>query len=165
MRSSVNYGASLARVIPARLLRRRGPRWANHGTRDSHLVPHAPQTRLEPARRVFGPVWTVLYTFMALAAWLLRRGMSSTQSGRTGTTALWLWWLQLTLNLAWSLVFFGRRRPGWGLVVIGVLEVTIIATTLAAACLRLAAALLTPYALWTAFASVLNFRIWRLNPR
>ena len=86
------------------------------------------------------------------------------ERARTGTAALWLWWLQLTLNLAWSLAFFGQRRPGWGLVVIGILEVTIIATTGAAARVSLlAAALLTPYALWTAFASALNFRIWQLN--
>jgi len=68
---------------------------------------------------------------MALAAWLVRRGISSPGRARTGTAVLWLWWLQLGLNLAWSLTFFGRRRPGWGLVVISILEVTIIATTVA----------------------------------
>ena len=29
---------------------------------------------------------------------------------------------------------------------------------------RLAAALLVPYAVWVAFAAVLNAEIWRLNP-
>jgi translocator protein len=117
-----------------------------------------------PPNAVFGPVWTVLYTFMAVAAWLVRRGMSSPQHAETGIVALRLWWLQLGLNLAWSLTFFGRRRPGWGLVVISMLEVTIIATTAAAARVsRLSAALLAPYAAWTAFASALNFRIWQLN--
>ena len=118
-----------------------------------------------PPDAVFGPVWTVLYTCMAFAAWLIRRGMSSNPGRvRTGNAALRLWWVQLILNLAWSLVFFGRRRPDWGLMVIGMLELTIIATTVAAARVSLgAAALLTPYALWTAFASVLNFRIWQLN--
>lgn len=138
-------GLSTARAIPTWYRALRKPGW-------------------NPPDAVFGPVWTVLYTFMALAAWLVRRGMKSPDRGRTGTAALWLWWLQLGLNLGWSVTFFGRRRPGWGLIVIGILEVTIIATTVAAARVsRLAAALLTPYAFWTAFASALNFRIWQLN--
>ena len=136
-------GLSTARAIPTWYRTLRKPGW-------------------NPPDAVFGPVWTVLYTFMALAAWLVRRGMSSPERARTA--ALRLWWLELALNLGWSLTFFGRRRPGWGLVVIGLLEVTIIATTVAAVRVsRLAAALLAPYALWTAFASVLNFRIWQLN--
>ena len=138
-------GLSTARAIPTWYRTLRKPGW-------------------NPPDAVFGPVWTVLYTLIALAAWLLRRGMSNTERASTGTTALCLWWLQLGLNLGWSLTFFGRRRPGWGLVVISILEVTIIATTVAAARVsRLAAVLLTPYALWTAFASALNFRIWQLN--
>jgi translocator protein len=118
-----------------------------------------------PPNAVFGPVWTVLYISMAVAAWLIRRGMSSSpERVRTGEAALRLWWVQLILNLGWTLVFFGRRRPDWGLVVIAILELTIIATTVAAARVSLvAAALLTPYALWTVFASVLNLRIWQLN--
>jgi benzodiazapine receptor len=138
-------GLSTARAIPTWYRTLRKPGW-------------------NPPDAVFGPVWTVLYTFMALAASLVRGGMSSPERATTGTAALWLWWLQLGLNLAWSLTFFGRRRPGWGLVVISILEVTIMTTTVAAARVsRLAAALLTPYALWTAFASALNFRIWQLN--
>jgi translocator protein len=138
-------GLSTARAIPTWYRTLRKPGW-------------------NPPDAVFGPVWTVLYTFMAVAAWLVRRGMSDPSRTRTATAALRLWWLQVGLNLGWSLTFFGRRRPGWGLAVIGVLEVSIIATTVMAARVsRLAAALLAPYALWTAFASALNFRIWQLN--
>lgn len=118
-----------------------------------------------PPDRAFGPVWTVLYTFMAVAAWLVRRGMSSQPARtRTGRAALRLWWLQLTLNLAWSLTFFGLRRPDLGLAVIGILELAILATTVVAARVSLVAAtLLAPYLLWTGFASILNFRIWQMN--
>jgi translocator protein len=138
-------GLSTARAIPTWYRTLRKPGW-------------------NPPDAAFGPVWSVLYTFMAFAAWLVRRGMRRPQCAATGTVALRLWWLQLGLNLAWSLTFFGRRRPGWALVVISMLEVTIIATTVAAARVsRLAAALLTPYAVWAAFASALNFRIWQLN--
>lgn len=138
-------GLSTARAIPSWYRSLRKPGW-------------------NPPDAVFGPVWTVLYTCMAAAAWLVHRGMSRPLHATASRTALRLWWLQLGLNLGWSLAFFGWRRPGWGLVVIAMLEVAIIATTLAAARVsRLAAALLTPYALWTAFASALNLRIWQLN--
>ena len=141
-------GLSTARSIPTWYRALRKPDW-------------------NPPDAVFGPVWTVLYTSMAFAAWLIRRDMSNNPGRvKAGNAALRLWWVQLLLNLGWSLVFFGRRRPDWGLAVIGLLELSIIATILAAARISLvAAALLTPYALWTAFASVLNFRIWQLNHR
>ena len=47
--------------------------------------------------RVFGPVWTILYTSMAIAAWLVWRRR------RTHPVALplGLFGLQLALNLAW----------------------------------------------------------------
>lgn len=62
-----------------------------------------------PPNRVFGPVWTVLYASMAIAAWLVWR------QRRTPPVALplGLFGLQLALNLAWSGLFFALRRPGW----------------------------------------------------
>lgn len=115
-----------------------------------------------PPGWVFGPVWTVLYTLMATAAWLVRRSAPARPS--LAKSALRLWWLQLGLNLGWSLVFFGRRRPDWGLLVIAALELAIVGTmVLASRVSRAAAALLAPYAGWTAFALVLNYRITQLN--
>lgn len=149
------FGSFVAAALGARSTAKAIPTW--------YRSLHKPDWN--PPDAVFGPVWTVLYLSMAFAAWFIRRGIStSPERGKTGKAALRLWWLQLMLNLGWSLVFFGRRRPDWGLAVIGALELTIIATTaLAARVSMLAAALLTPYALWTAFASVLNLRIWQLN--
>ena len=118
--------------------------------------------RWTPPAWVFGPVWTVLYTLMAIAAWLVRRGASARPA--QARSALRLWWLQLVLNLSWSLVFFGRRRADWGLVVIGALELAIVGTTLLASRVsRAGAALLVPYGVWTAFALALNYRITQLN--
>src|SRR2546429_635093 len=61
-----------------------------------------------PPSWVFGPVWTVLYASMAVAAWLVWR--------RRGLAAAWLplslFGLQLALNVAWSGIFFALRRPG-----------------------------------------------------
>ena len=79
--------------------------------------------------------------------------------------ALQLFAVQLALNVLWSVVFFGLHSIGGGLIVIGLLGMTLLATIwrfwhiskIAAACLIL-------YFLWLSFAMVLNFAIWRLNP-
>jgi tryptophan-rich sensory protein len=62
----------------------------------------------------------------------------------------------------WTYVFFKRRSPGWALVEIIFLWVAIAATT-GPKVSRTAALLLLPYLLWTGFAAVLNYSIWRLN--
>jgi tryptophan-rich sensory protein len=109
---------------------------------------------------VFGPVWTALYILMGVAAWLVWR-----EHGFRGSSpALWLFIGQLALNAAWSWMFFGLNRPGLAFAEILVLEAAIVWTLVLFWRLRPAAgALLVPYALWVAFASVLNLRLWRLN--
>lgn len=72
--------------------------------------------------------------------------------------------MQLGLNVLWSYIFFGRRAPGWALVEIVCLWVSIAATIAAFSKIsRNAALLMAPYLLWTSFATVLNYAIWRLN--
>ena len=112
-----------------------------------------------PPTSIFGPVWTVLYVLIGLAAWLVsRRGGPGT--GR----ALGLWGAQLALNAAWTPIFFGLRAPGPALIEIAIMWVAIAATTVAFFFRRTAAgALMLPYLAWVTFASVLNFEIWRLN--
>jgi tryptophan-rich sensory protein len=113
-----------------------------------------------PPSWVFGPVWTALYILMGVAAWLVWR-----EHGFRGSSpALWLFIGQLALNAAWSWMFFGLNRPGLAFAEILVLEAAIVWTLVLFWRLRPAAgALLVPYALWVAFASVLNLRLWRLN--
>lgn len=113
-----------------------------------------------PPGWLFGPVWTVLYTLMAVAAWLVWR-----QEGwRTARLALGLYAGQLALNAAWPAIFFGARMPGPAFVELVVLWLAIVATT-AAFFRRTAAAgvLMLPYAAWTTFAGMLNFALWRMN--
>ncbi|MHB1134368.1 MAG: TspO/MBR family protein [Chloroflexota bacterium] len=121
----------------------------------------------KPPDWLFGPVWTFLYAAMAVSAWLVRREMESSESRRRqGRLALFAWGGQLLLNVAWSLVFFGRRSVAGGLAVIAPLWAAIAATALLAARVSGAAgALLLPYLGWTSFAAALNLRIWQLNRR
>ena len=113
-----------------------------------------------PPNEVFGPVWTVLYVLMAIAAWRIWR----VADRETARGALTLFALQLVLNLGWSVAFFGLERIGPAVAVIVVLELAIVATALAFRPIdRIAAWLLAPYILWVGFATILNIAIWRLN--
>jgi tryptophan-rich sensory protein len=112
-----------------------------------------------PPNAVFGPVWTILYLAMAVAVWLVWR------SGGDVAIALWLFASQLVLNVAWSVVFFGRRQLRGALAVIVGLWIAIVATLVVFASIDVvAAALLVPYLAWVTFASFLNGAIARLNP-
>jgi translocator protein len=114
-----------------------------------------------PPDAVFGPVWTVLYFSMALAAWFYwhRAGWP------TGKTGLGIFVVQLGLNSAWSALFFTLRSPAMAFVEIMMLWGAIVATI---AVFRrtsmLAAGLLIPYLGWVTFAVFLNAALWRLNP-
>ena len=78
--------------------------------------------------------------------------------------AFTLFFAQLGLNVAWSGLFFGLRRPGIALVEIVFLFGTTVATAMAFRSFSgFAFWLMVPYALWVAFASLLNFKIWQLN--
>ena len=119
-----------------------------------------PKPSWNPPNWIFGPVWSLLYLMMAVAAWLVWRA-----AGWPGARlALGLFAIQLVLNVGWSVVFFGLHRPGWALGEIVVLWCAILATLLLFRPISpVAALLLVPYLLWVTFASALNFAVWRLN--
>jgi translocator protein len=111
-----------------------------------------------PPNWIFGPVWTFLYISMAVAAWLVWR------QGGLWQWALALFAVQLVLNAAWSWLFFGFHLTGTAFIEIVALFAAIAATTIAFWPKSMAAGILMlPYLGWVAFASVLNFTIWRLN--
>jgi tryptophan-rich sensory protein len=113
-----------------------------------------------PPNAVFGPVWTALYVLMALAAWRVWR--TGPVGGRR--PGLILYAVQLALNLAWSLIFFGLRQPAIALAEVAVLLAAVVATAVAFwRADRTAGLMMIPYVAWVAFASALNFEIWRLN--
>ncbi len=114
-----------------------------------------------PPRWVFGPVWTTLYTLMGIAAWLVWKEAGSFARAKT---PLILFVVQLTLNMFWSIIFFGLENPGLALIEIGVLWVAIAATIAAFNPFsRTASVLLVPYLAWVTFAAALNFAVWWMN--
>ena len=107
-----------------------------------------------PPSWLFAPVWTTLYIMMAVAAWLvwLRKG------------SLILFYVQLALNFAWSLLFFGFHSPAFALVDIVAMWIAILLTLLGFWRVDVRAGwLMVPYLAWVSFASVLNASIWWLN--
>lgn len=113
-----------------------------------------------PPNWIFGPVWTVLFAMMAVAAWLVWR-RAGFGKGRLSMS----WFAtQLALNLGWSILFFGCQRPGFAAIEIVLLWLAIaITTSLFYRHSKLAAGLMVPYLCWVSFATVLNLAIWSLN--
>lgn len=110
-----------------------------------------------PPDQTFGIVWSILYVMIAIAGWLAWRNGG-------GQRTLLPWAIQILLNLAWSVVFFGMRSPAWAIpVIIGLMA----AATWTAIEMRpvsgVAAWLFVPYILWIGFATILNGAIVALN--
>ncbi|RYF35822.1 MAG: tryptophan-rich sensory protein [Comamonadaceae bacterium] len=113
-----------------------------------------------PPPGVFGPVWTVLYGSMGVAAWWVWRS-----AGEGRRVALALFVAQLAVNTLWSWLFFHSRLGGWAFADILLLDVLVVATLAAFWRVRRGAGLLlAPYLAWIAFATALTWAVWRANP-
>lgn len=115
-----------------------------------------------PPAAVFGPVWTILYVLMAVAAWLVWR-----EGGfRANRPALNLFLVQLAVNGLWSWLFFAWHLGTFALANIAVLWLLIVVTVVSFWRVRpVAGAIMIPYLLWVSFAFALNFSVWQLNPK
>lgn len=113
-----------------------------------------------PPNWIFAPVWSSLYTLMGISAWLVWREGGFGRARKELTFFL----VHLVFNALWSYLFFGLQRPALAFAEILVLLAMIVALCVAFARIRpLAGWLMLPYAAWVAFASFLNFTLWRLN--
>ncbi|MFN0048696.1 MAG: TspO/MBR family protein [Cytophagales bacterium] len=115
---------------------------------------------LNPPNWVFGPVWTVLYTMMAVAWYNIRIKPLTTDIKVANTFFI----IQLIFNALWSYSFFTLQSPILGLVTIAILWLLILFTSfLFFRQSKFAGWLMVPYLLWVSFASYLNFTIWLIN--
>jgi len=114
-----------------------------------------------PPSWVFAPVWVTLYALMGISLYVVWKKDIGRRDVRR---AVGLFGIQLALNVLWSVVFFGMQSPLYGLVIIVLLWIALLATTvLFYRISKTAGILLVPYFLWGSFASVLNFSILVLN--
>ncbi|WP_020207789.1 TspO/MBR family protein [Gilvimarinus chinensis] len=115
-----------------------------------------------PPGKAFGPVWTLLYAMIAVAAWLvwLKREHPYAKKG------LVFFLLQLIANALWCWLFFAWKMGGLAfldvVVLWGLLSVTVYYFVFVN---RWAAVLMLPCWGWVTFAVALNLAVWQLNPQ
>ena len=114
-----------------------------------------------PPAWLFGPVWSLLYLMMGIAAWQVWRS-----AGISGArVALVLYLVQLVANSLWSWLFFAWQVGLLAFVEILILWSLIVATLITFSQVsKIAALLLVPYLLWVTFASALTWKSWQMNP-
>lgn len=114
-----------------------------------------------PAAGVFGPVWSVLYALLGIAAWLVWKRSGAIEA----YIALTLFFVQLALNALWSWFFFEWHRGG-----VAFADIVLLWLVVAAMMVsfwqhnRVATVILLPYLAWITFAAALNYSVWKLNP-
>ena len=105
----------------------------------------------QPPGWLFSPVWTLLFTLLAIATWRIAR------KGSIARSALQLYGLQLVLNVLWSLFFFTLHKPAWALVDIALLDTIVVAMVILYRRVDpLSGWLLVPYAVWLGLATAIN---------
>jgi tryptophan-rich sensory protein len=117
--------------------------------------------RWAPPAWLFGPMWSLLYVLMAVAAYRVWR-----IDGWGGARLeLGLYVVQLVLNAAWSWFFF-VRRTGLGSTIEAAMLWAGVAATMAVFWQRdtLAGVLFVPYIAWVSVALALTISVWRRNP-
>ena len=123
------------------------------------------QPPLSPPAWLFPVAWTILYVLMGLASDRLVRHVPVNEQERTmRKVALVLYGLQLAVNFAWSIVFFGLSAywVAFAMLVVMWLHIAVL-TVLAFRLDRSAGIMLVPYLAWTTFAGYLNAAIALMN--
>lgn len=120
------------------------------------------QPEWAPPASLFGPVWTLLYILIAIAAWLVWKDAGF----RGASLALSMMIVQLAANALWTWIFFAWHRGALAFVEIIVLWILIVITMILFWRVRtVAGVLFVPYLLWVTFASALTYSMWQRNPQ
>jgi tryptophan-rich sensory protein len=135
--------------------------WIGSRFQPGEWYQHLVKPFLTPPSWIFGPVWTILYIMMGVAAWLVWQRYSF--AGAAWPLSLFIG--QLALNALWSYLFFGLKNPGLAFLDIVALWLALLTTFIVFwQYFPPAGQLLFPYLLWVTFAAYLNLQFWRLNP-
>ncbi len=111
-----------------------------------------------PPNWIFAPVWSILFTLMAIAFYLVWI------SPNYKRFHFKLYINQLFINYLWSFMFFFLRNPTWAFINIIILITIVSITTIQFSKInKTAGYLMLPYLIWISFASVLNLAIIILN--
>lgn len=154
----LNFGA-LAILLAVTAAAAAGGSVASLSAPDFYLALNRPTWAPPPS--LFGPVWTVLYLLMAIAAWTVVR----VDGWKSAKPKIALYVVQLAANGLWTWLFFGLHSGALAFVDILVLLTLIVATIVAFWRTHVVAgALLLPYLAWVTFATALTWSVWHANP-
>ena len=116
---------------------------------------------LSPPGWLFPVVWTILYTLMGIASYLV---LTSEAPKEEIVKALNVYLYQLLVNFLWSTWFFNFQWYLFAFFWLVLLWVMILVTLVRFYRIsKLAGYLLIPYLLWVTFAGYLNFGVFLLN--
>jgi len=153
----VNWLLLIGFIIVCNLIGALGAVWTSS---DGSWYKGINKPSFNPPSWIFAPVWTLLFSLMGIALYLVWVAPSS----KIRTIALVIFGIHFVLNVLWSYLFFGAHNPLWSLIEILILLVFIVVTGIYFYMInQFAGYLLIPYFLWVAFASFLNYSIWNLN--
>ena len=114
-----------------------------------------------PPNWIFGPVWTLLYLIMGISLYIVWIAKVEKKAKLQGIT---FFFIQLALNVLWSILFFGLKSPTAALIGIIFLWLAIFLTIRSFLQIsKKAGWLLIPYLVWVSFATILNLSIVILN--
>jgi benzodiazapine receptor len=152
-----NWVLLIGFVLGCNLIGAIGALWTSS---DSDWYRNLNKPSFNPPSFVFGPVWTLLFSLMGVSLYLVWVSPNS----QLRMVALVLFGVQFVFNVVWSYLFFGLQNPFWSLIEIFVLLIAILITGIYFGFVNsYAGYLMVPYFVWVAFASFLNWNIWRLN--
>ncbi|AKA48709.1 hypothetical protein IX51_05900 [uncultured archaeon] len=116
---------------------------------------------ITPPNWLFAPMWLTLYFLMGIALYVV---WTSGRNRKELVLPYVLFFIQLALNVIWSLIFFGLHEILFGAVEIVFLWFFIVATIIEFRALsKVSAYLLFPYLSWGTVATLLNFSILWIN--
>lgn len=120
------------------------------------------QPPLSPPAWLFPAVWTLLYSMMGIAFYLVWQSPCPRENKRA---AYGFYAAQLGFNFLWSILFFSLSLYLLSFFWLLAMWLLILTTlVLFWQCRRAAGLLLLPYLLWVSFAGYLNLAIYFLNP-
>lgn len=115
-----------------------------------------------PPSIVFPIAWGILYVLMGISASMIY--LKGKEDDISVLSPLFLYYLQLTVNFFWSIIFFNMQNFLFSLIWLLLLLVLVVVQTRSFyRTSKLAAYLQIPYILWLVFAAVLNYSIFILN--
>ncbi len=117
------------------------------------------QPSFAPPSILFPIVWTILYILMGISSYIISESNSYLKN-----EALFIYYVQLVVNLLWSFIFF---TLGWYFVafiwIIFLIVLVILMIKRFYSISKFSAFIQIPYLLWLIFASILNLSIFILN--